>query len=195
MITILSGSPRKNSNTLRVAKAIQKHIQSLNNEETAHVIDFNEFDIPSMNAGRVDPNNLTEFQANLFNSCKESDLIFVLTPEYNWFPSAEIIQMVHTMAAPAFKDMWNNKVFVTCGTSNGRGGRMPAVQLSYTINKILNVFNCESMVSPKIFESQFTDKALDENGLSLGNAEYMAGLEAFVAFNLKLKNRWLIAEK
>ena len=195
MITILSGSPRKNSNTLRVAKAIQQHIQSLNNAETAHVIDFNQFDIPSMNAGRVDPNNLTEFQANLFNSCKESDLIFVLTPEYNWFPSAEIIQMVHTMAAPAFKDMWNNKVFATCGTSNGRGGRMPAVQLSYTINKILNVFNCESMVSPKIFESQFTDKAIDENGVSLGNSEYMAGLDAFVAFNLKLKSRWLNTEK
>ena len=195
MITILSGSPRKNSNTLRVATAIKNHILEHNNDEIVHVIDFNQFDIPSMNAGRVDPNNLSPFQANLFNSSKESDLIFILTPEYNWFPSAEIIQMVHTMAAPAFKDMWNNKVFATCGISNGRGGRMPAVQLSYTVNKILNVFNCESMVSPKIFESQFTDKVLDENGLSLGNNEYMAGLQAFIDFNLKLKNRWLIAEK
>lgn len=195
MITIISGSPRKNSNTLRVANAIKNTVLSFNNEEIVHVIDFNQFDIPSMNSGRVDPNNLSPFQSNLFNSSKESDLIFILTPEYNWLPSAEIVQMIHTMAAPAFKEMWNNKVFATCGISNGRGGRMPAVQLSYTINKILNVFNCESIVSPKIFESQFTDKALDENGQSLGNAEYMAGLEAFVAFNLKLKNRWLVAEK
>lgn len=195
MITLISGSPRQNSNTMRVAKALRNAILAHNNEEQVHIVDFYQFDIPSMNQGKLDPQNLSKFQADLYQHCVASDLVFILTPEYNWFPSAEIIQMIHTMAAQPFKDMWNNKVFATCGISNGRGGRMPAVQLSYTLNKILNVFNCESIVSPKIFESQFTDKALDAEGMSTGNTEYMGGLEAFVAFNLKLKNRWNIAEQ
>jgi hypothetical protein len=67
---------------------------------------------------------------------------------------------------------------------------MPAVQLSNTINKVLNVFNFESFVSAKMFESQFTDKALDENGLSMGNEEYNKGLQSFIDYNLKVTERW-----
>lgn len=190
MITILSGSPRANSNTLRVAKAISHVIHDTEAAQEVRIIDFNGFDIPSANVGSVNIQQMSEWQRLLFESCRDSEMVFVLTPEYNWFPSAEIIQMIHSMAATPFKAMWDNKLFVTCGTSNGRGGRMPAVQLSYTLNKILNVFNCESMVSPKMFESQFTDKALDSDGRFLGNEEYSKGLIAFVAFNLKLSKRW-----
>lgn len=193
MITILSGSPRHNSNTLRVAKAIRLAIEQTGNTPV-RLIDFNGFDIPSANTGSVNPHNMSAWQRALYESCRDSNLVFILTPEYNWFPSAEIIQMIHSMASTEFKDMWNNKVFATCGTSSGRGGRMPAVQLSYTLNKILNVFNCESIVSAKMFESQFTAKALDENGVSLGNDEYMKGLYAFVNYNLNLSKRWVAGQ-
>lgn len=191
MISILSGSPRKSSNTLKVAKAIRNILIELNPEEDVKVIDFHGFDIPSVNAGKVDPENLTQWQSELVESTTASRLVFVLTPEYNWFPSAEIIQMIHIMASRNFQSMWNNKVFATCGVSNGRGGRMPAVQLSYTINKIINVFNFESLVGAKMFESQFTDKVLDADGNSLGNEEYMRGLRMFVEYNLNMSKRWM----
>ncbi len=190
MITILSGSPRKNSNTLKVAKAIGKIISSRRSGEEIRIIDFNGFDIPSASKGVIRVDTLSEWQSHLYDSCRNSELVFILTPEYNWFPSAEIIQMIHCMASMPFREMWNEKVFATCGTSNGRGGRMPAVQLSYTLNKILNVLNCDSLVSPKMFESQFTDKVLDSEGHSLGSDEYMKGLELFVEFNLKTAARW-----
>lgn len=190
MITILSGSPRKGSNTLRVAKAIQTLLLSQNPDEAVRIIDYSGYDIPSASQGFVDPNNLTEWQKDLVQSTSDARVVFVLTPEYNWFPSAEIIQTIHVMASRHFQGMWDNKIFATAGVSNGRGGRMPAVQLSYAINKIINVFNFESLVGAKMFESQFTDKALDENGASLGNDEYMKGLKAFVDFNMKLSERW-----
>lgn len=190
MITILSGSPRKNSNTLKVAKAIRNTIKRRQYSGEIRIIDFNDFDIPSASKGVIRVDTLSEWQSYLYNSCCESELVFILTPEYNWFPSAEIIQMIHCMASMPFREMWNEKVFATCGTSNGRGGRMPAVQLSYTLNKILNVLNCESMVSPKMFESQFTDKVLDSEGNSLGSDEYMKGLEIFVDYNLNAALRW-----
>ncbi len=190
MITILSGSPRKNSNTLKVAKAIRHILQEQLQDEEVNIIDYSGFDIPSASQGTVDPNNLTQWQRELVEYTSNARLVFVLTPEYNWFPSAEIIQTIHVMGSRNFQNMWDNKIFATAGVSNGRGGRMPAVQLSYAINKIINVFNFESLVGAKMFESQFTDKALDENGHSLGNDEYMNGLKAFVDFNLKLSLRW-----
>ena len=190
MITILSGSPRKTRNTLRLAKAIQNILNEQLPEEVVNIIDYSGYDIPSASQGFVDPQNLTPWQKNLFESTSQSNVVFVLTPEYNWFPSAEIIQKIHVMASRHFQGMWDNKIFATAGVSNGRGGRMPAVQLSYAINKIINVFSFESLVSAKMFESQFTDKALDENGHSLGNEEFMKGLKAFVDFNLKLSDRW-----
>lgn len=190
MITILSGSPRKNSNTIKVARALRNTLQENNSGEEIQIVDFNGYDIPSANQGTVDPNNLSDWQKELYDSCSSSRLIFILTPEYNWFPSAEIIQMVHVMASRNFQMMWENKVFATCGVSNGRGGRMPAVQLSYTLNKIINVFNFESIVSAKMFESQFTDRVLTQDGESMGNEEYMKGLRAFATFNMNLVNRW-----
>jgi chromate reductase, NAD(P)H dehydrogenase (quinone) len=189
MITILSGSPRKNSNTSRVAKALKLQIEQ-NKEQKVNIIDFVGFDIPSANAGTVDIDQLTEWQSSLYSSMAESNLVFVLTPEYNWFPSAEIIQMIHVMGGAQFAPMWNHKVFATCGTSNGRGGRMPAIQLGYAINKIISVFNFDSMVSAKMFESQFTDKVLNEEGISIGNQEYMNGLKVFVDYNLNLAKKW-----
>lgn len=190
MITIISGSPRKNSNTLKVAKAVANIASEMLQGEEIRIIDFNGFDIPSVNQQVLNPDALSPWQQNLYDSCRNSGLVIALTPEYNWFPSAEIIQMIHTMASFKFIDMWNNKVFATIGTSNGRGGRMPAVQLSYTLSKILNVLNCDSIVCPKVFESQFTDKVLDQNGNSLGNEEYMNGLKAFVQHTLRFRKRW-----
>lgn len=190
MITILSGSPRQNSNTIRVARAIKNILNEQLPEEEVKIIDYSGFDIPSEAQGHLDPFNMTPWQKELYESTTNSRVVFVLTPEYNWFPSAEIIQTIHVMASKHFVSMWNNKIFATAGVSNGRGGRMPAVQLSYAINKIINVFNFESLVGAKMFESQFTDKALDQDGNSLGNIEYMNGLKAFINFNLRLSNRW-----
>ncbi len=189
MITILSGSARKNSNTLRVANALKNNILNEVPSELVKVIDFNGFDIPSINQGNINPDALTAWQTELFGAMKDASLIFVLTPEYNWFPSAEIIQVIHTFGDTPFAAAWENKVFATCGVSNGRGGRMPAVQLSYAINKIISVFNFESVVSARMFESQFTHNALGEKGESTGNIEYDRGMNAFVNYNLKLNKR------
>ncbi len=189
MVTILSGSARKNSNTLRVAKAIKNSIMEEDATQQVHIVDFNGFDIPSINQGSLHVEALSIWQQELYDAMRNSGLIFILTPEYNWFPSAEIIQMIHSMAASQFATAWQDKVFVTCGVSNGRGGRMPAVQLSYAINKIINVFDFESIVSAKMFEAQFTPDVLNENGESLGNPIFDKGLKTFVRYNLKMNRR------
>ncbi|MEY3984414.1 MAG: hypothetical protein RL160_1973 [Bacteroidota bacterium] len=188
MITIISGSARPGSNTLRVSKAIKRILEEKTNIPASEikVIDFAPYDIPFYNGDDLQRGQLSNFQEEVASSMSRSSLIFLLSPEYNWFPSAEIINLIHRFGTSSFKDLWEDKVFATCGVSTGRGGRMPAVQLSYVVNKLLNVMNLHSIVSPKMFESQFTTKALDEAGGSLGNAEYDKGLEQFVDYNLIL---------
>lgn len=190
MIGILAASSRLHSNTSRVAMAISRILLQQGIPDSGiYNPDFTGFDIPFSNAGDIDKANLSKFQTEVYNTMASSDLIFILSPEYNWFPSAEIINLINQFGTKDFRECWEGKIFATCGISSGRGGRIPAVQLTYVINKLINVMDLHSIVSPKVFESQFTSKVLSETGESLGNAEYDSGLEKFVTYNLGLQKR------
>ncbi len=189
MITILSGSARKNSNTLKIAKAIKIRIQKTSSEEVC-IINFEEYDLPPFNGTSIKKDNLTKWQKLLVENVSQSTLVIVVSPEYNWFPSAEIIQYVHTFGSRNFTELWENKVFAFVGVSSGRGGRIPTIQLSYLFNKMINVLHVESMVSAKMFESQFTQEVIDEEGNSKGNIQYDDGLNAFVDYSLAMQSKF-----
>lgn len=185
-VGILSGSSRQNSNTGKVGMAIER-ILIANGVAPADIRrpDFAKYDLPFMNGGDVIKEALTPFQKDVYETMRDSRLIFVLSPEYNWFPSPEIINLVNHYGNRDMAECWENKTFATCGVSAGAGGRIPAVQLSYLVNKIINVMDFRSIVSAKMFESMHTAKSLDANGNSLGNEIYDAGLEKFVRYNLE----------
>lgn len=190
MIGILAGSSRNQSNTSRVGFAIRRILLSRGIPDSGIALpDFTQFDIPFSNRGDIGKDKLSPFQQSVYEAMAHSRLVFILTPEYNWFPSAEIINMINQFGSRQFSECWEGKLFATCGISSGRGGRIPAVQLTYVINKLINVMDLHSIVSPKVFESQFTPKVLDAEGNSLGNAEYDAGLEKFVDYNLTLLDK------
>ena len=67
---------------------------------------------------------------------------------------------------------------------------MPAVQLSYVFDKIFNVFNLDSITSPKKFESQFTTQCVDQEGNLLDNEAYNQGLIDFVVYSQNVARRW-----
>lgn len=186
-IQIQAGSPQENSLTLRVAKAIAKQ---LGTEHTHSIVDFNQYDIPFINQGSVNADSLTPFQQQLLGGWDSAKLVFVISPEYNWFPSAELINMLHQLGSRQHKNLFDGKVFAFAGVSNGRGGRIPTMQLTTVYNKLINVLSTHSFSSGKTFESQFTQNVLDENGNSLGNAEYDKGLKAFVDYSLDMAERW-----
>jgi len=179
-ITVLSGSARKGNNTLRVAKAIKKIYL-----ETT-IIDYQEYDIPSFSDQYIFLGQETSFQKELIEAVDSSDLLIVLTPEYNWFPSAEVINTIHQLAGNTYKHIFDNKV----GVSTGRGGRMPAVQLGYVFNKIFNVFDLNSITSPRTFEAQEVTKCIDSEGNLLDNEKFNDGFKAFIDYSLKVAKRW-----
>lgn len=159
-------------------------------ESDIELVDFEAYDIPFFNQ-ELDPSNLSEFQQRLTKAMREADSIIFVTPEYNWFPSAEMVHLVHRLADNHFKDLWDNKIFSFVGVSTGRGGRMPTVQMGYMIDKIINVFNFNSLTNPKSFEVQFAGKVLDINGNSLGSAEFDRGMQTFLSYHIRLNKRWL----
>ncbi len=188
-ITIISTSPRKKSNSLRFAKYLQQTLASLAFSEVA-LIDFESYDIPFFGQGFLNKDNLTEFQTNLINQWGKADLVFIVMPEYNWFPDAELINAINQLGGPAFGHLFNNKTFALAGVSSGRGGKMPAVEMSTMLNKVINFTQNYSIVSPRLYESHETPANLDENGLSTGNEVYEASVKAFVEYALTVAKRW-----
>jgi chromate reductase len=185
-ICIISGSARTNNNTIRVAKAIKRQHQ-----HQAVIVDFQQYDIPLMVHGDINEAALTPFQQQLCNAMIAADLIYVISPEYNWSTTPEILNWLHRFGNRQFMPLFANKVFAMVGVSTGKGGKAPALHLTSVINKIVGFMDVESIVSPKIFESHFTKEVLDEEGSYLSdNAAFKQGLESFINYTTTITERW-----
>ena len=187
-VGVISGSARKGNNTLRVAKAINKEL------EFGEIVDFQDYDLPNFAEGWVNPEAETPFQKHLIKTINDADLLIVLTPEYNWFPSAEIVNTIHQLAGASYKHIFDNTVVATVGVSVGRGGRMPAVQLGYVFNKIFNVFDLNSITSPRTFEAQEVLMCIDADGELLDNDTFNKGFKAFLEYSVKVAKRWQVSD-
>ncbi len=186
-ILLISGSARINNNTIRVAKAMDNYFSQ--SHET-HVVDFIHFDIPLMAQGGLNPNALSAFQENLITQMEAAHVIILVSPEYNWSTTPEILNMLHYLPNKPFQHLFHNKVFAFVGVSTGKGGKAPAIHLMQIVNKLISFGQHLSIVSPKIFESHFTKEVLDENGNSLGDAQYDKHLAGFCDYTLQIANRW-----
>lgn len=186
---IICGSPRKSNYSFRLALAMRYELENQTGQ-TPTLVDFRHYDIPLMAQGSPNPENLSAFQQHLKESMENADLVFLISPEYNWMPSAEVINFIHQMADKPYASMWDGKVFAICGVSSGRGGRFPVVQLSYVLNKILGFMGFDSFVSPRGLEMQFIQKTLDENGIIQDSPEFEKGLKAFVSQAVRNAKTW-----
>lgn len=188
-ITIISTSPRKKSNSLRFANYLQQTLTSMSFDEV-NLVDFENYDIPFFGQGFLNKENLSEFQANLIQIWGEADLVFIVMPEYNWFPDAELINAINQLGGPAFGHLFNDKTFALAGVSSGRGGKMPAIEMSTMLNKVINFTQNYSIVSPRLYESHETPMNIDEKGQSTGNEVYETSVKAFVDYAVKVAKRW-----
>ena len=93
-IAILSGSARTNNNTLRVAKAIARLTEL---DHNVKLIDFQQYDIPLIAQGGLNPNELSVFQQELVQAMDFAQLIIFVSPEYNWSTTPEILNMLHLL--------------------------------------------------------------------------------------------------
>ncbi len=156
----------------------------------ASLVDFQHYDIPLINQGPIEESIFTAFQQELANAMKEAQAIILITPEYNWSTTPEILNFLHRLGDYTFKHLFDEKVFATVGVSTGKGGKAPALHLHSILNKIISHTDLDSFVSAKIFESHYTKEVLDEQGNTLGNILFDAGLDDFISYTLRMTERW-----
>lgn len=188
-VAVISTSPRTGSNSLKVAKYIQSLVveQGISEVGIAH---FDGVDIPMVGRGSLDIANLSPFQQNLISVWGEADVVIFTVPEYNWITSGELINAMHQLGGKPFAHLFNNKVFALAGVSSGRGGRMPALEMTTLTNKLISFLNQYSIISPKLFESHETGNNLTEDGESIGNEIYERGATGFVQYTLRIAKQW-----
>ena len=186
-ICILSGSARENNNTIRVAMAIKQLLEPIHQVQ---LIDFRMYDIPFLNQAEIHPEKLSTFQQQLANSMEAAQLVLIISPEYNWSTTPEILNFLHRFGNKEFSHLFHNKVFSLVGVSTGKGGKTPALHLTTILNKIISFLNLDAVVSPKIFESHFTKEVLDEKGAMQGNLAYEQGLKQYLDYTLRVAQRW-----
>lgn len=187
-ISILSTSPRPESNSIKVARYIKSKLNG-----TSHDISLFSFvgvDIPMVGRGDLDIANLSTFQTELINNWKEAELVIFVVPEYNWITSGELINSLHQLGNDATAYLFDNKAFAFVGVSSGRGGRIPCLEMTRMVNKLISFLNVHSIVSPKLFESHETASNLEPDGTSKGNLVYEKGIADFLKYTLKTAERW-----
>ena len=189
-IALISTSSRKKSNSLRFANYL-KNVLSESNQHKISVINFENYDIPFAGQSFLNKDELTPFQQELISTWEAADLVFFTMPEYNWTAPPQATNTIHQLGGPAFKHLFEDKVFAMVGISNGRGGRQPALDMTTVVNKIISFTNSYSIVSPKLYESHETDKNLDENGRFNGHEVFERTSRAFIDYTLNVAKRWL----
>ncbi|MBP6686343.1 MAG: NAD(P)H-dependent oxidoreductase [Lacibacter sp.] len=166
-IEIISGSPRENSITHRVAMFLKKHLS----EKTAHtvdIIDVKEWDLPMLQNVFVSVDATPEEFKPLSKKMFGAHAFILVTPEYNG------------SYTPAMKNVLDHypkqsrKAFGIVTASPGvMGGIRATQQMQLLINALFGI------ASPNMLVVGGVDKKFDEDGNLLDEA-YQKNIDVFV---------------
>lgn len=152
-IEIISGSPRKNSNSYRLALYLQKHLQTTTNNQVG-IIDIREWNFPTLQeevyaSVEATPDPYKPLAKRMF----EADGFIIVTPEYNG------------SYTPPMKNLFDhfpkqlNKAFGVATASTGAlGGMRASQQILLLISALFGI------PSPFMLITPFIDKKFDEQG-------------------------------
>lgn len=167
-IEIVSGSPRKDSITFRLALFLEKLLK----EKTTHqvnILDVREFPFPPLESVFSSAERAPEALRPAAQRIHDADAFILVTPEYNGSYTA------------AMKNMFDHfpkqfhKVFGIATASTGAMGGMRATQqLQLFINALFGI------CSPYMLVTGNVDKRFDSEG-NLLDGSFNANIDTFVA--------------
>ena len=166
-IEIVSGSPRQNSVTHRLALLLEKELTEKSEHEIG-MIDLRDFPLPPVQkvitSVQDAPAELKELAERMFNA----DAFVIVTPEYNGSYS------------PAMQNMFDHfpkqhhKVFGLATASPGAlGGMRAAMQLQQFVLALFGLPSPYMLITPQI------DKKIDEQG-NLLDSLFQKSIDVFV---------------
>lgn len=176
-IEIVSGSPRKESRTYRLAVYLQKYLQETSSH-TVNIIDVREWNFPTLQEEVYSSVDATpEKYKPLAERMFAADAFIVVTPEYNG------------SYTPAMKNLFDHfpkqlhKAFGLVTASTGSMGGMRASQ-----QLLLLVSALFGIASPYMLITPFVDKKFDEEG-KLIDSTFNNAIHTFITEFLWLGER------
>lgn len=167
-IEIISGSPRKESTTHRVALFLKKYM-SEKTEHNINIIDVRDWEFPLLqqevftNADRA-PELLKPLAKRMF----EANAFIMVSPEYNGSYTAALKNLFDHFPKQA------HKTFAIVTASPGAmGGIRASQQMQLLINALFGLGSPYMLIAP------FVDKKFDEQGKLL-DANFQKNIDVFI---------------
>jgi NAD(P)H-dependent FMN reductase len=166
-IEIISGSPRGNSMTNRVAIHLEDQIRNKTDHEVG-IIDCREIDMPQLQSIFATVESAPEPYKELTARMLKADAFILLTPEYNGSYSAALKNLLDHFPKQ------HRKVFALATASPGAlGGIRAAMQLQELVYALFGIGSPYMLVTP------FVDKKFDADGKLL-DASYQKSIDLFI---------------
>jgi NAD(P)H-dependent FMN reductase len=166
-IAIISGSPRGNSITLRVALHLQQVIRSRTDHET-DIIDLREVEMPQLESIFTSVESSPEQYKALSEKMFGADAFILVTPEYNGSYSAALKNLLDHYPKQ------HRKTFAIATASPGAlGGIRAALQLQELIYALFGIGSPYMLVTPQV------DKKFDAQG-NLIDQGFQKSVDVFI---------------
>jgi chromate reductase, NAD(P)H dehydrogenase (quinone) len=166
-IEILSGSPRRNSTTFRVALHLQRALQ----EKTEHeigLIDLRQHSLPPLQEVFLAPHLAPERYQPLAKRIFEAHAFILVTPEYNGSYTPDLKNLLDHFPKQ------NHKVFGLATASPGAlGGMRAAMQLQQLVFALFGIGSPHMLITPQV------DKKFDAEG-NLVDTAFQKTIDVFV---------------
>jgi chromate reductase, NAD(P)H dehydrogenase (quinone) len=166
-IEIISGSPRGNSITNRVALNLKNQIEE-KTEHEVNIIDVRENEMPLLQAVFTSVDSTPEPFKEVADRMLNANAFILLTPEYNGSYSAALKNLLDHFPKQ------HHKVFAIATASTGMlGGIRAALQLQELIYALFGIGSPYMLVTPQV------DKKFDEDG-NLLDANFKKSIDIFI---------------
>lgn len=166
-IEIISGSPRGNSITNRVALHLKKIIQERSGHDV-DIIDVRENELPLLQSIFTSVESTPEPYKEVAGKMLNANAFILLTPEYNGSYSAALKNLLDHFPKQ------HHKVFAIATATTGMlGGVRAALQLQELIYALFGIGSPYMLVTPQV------DKKFDEHG-NLLDPNFQKSIDIFV---------------
>ena len=161
-IEIISGSPRKESVTHRVALFLKKHL-SENSQHSVNIIDVRDWDLPLLQGVYSNIEHTPEAYKPLAESVFAADAFILVTPEYNGSYSPALQNLIDHFPKQS------HKVFGLVTASPGAmGGMRASQQLLLLVPALFGIASPFMLVTPMVdkkfnAEGQLIDPAFQKS--------------------------------
>jgi len=166
-IVIISGSPRQNSITRRVAVHLS---QKLKNDFNIELIDLRESKMPAIQSVFVSEEKTPEEYKVLRKKMVDADAFIFVSPEYNGGYSSAMKNLIDHFP----KSTYARKVIGIVAASDGLfGGMRAALQMQLLVFALFGISCPQMLITPQV------DKKFDENGV-LTDESFQKNIDTFI---------------